>query len=518
MINRRNFLKIGSLAATPFVFHGQWMQAFASMPAAEQWNYRPDRKLVLVQLNGGNDGLNMVIPISQYDNLANARPRILLDKNQIIKLNEETGLHPSMTEMAGLYANGKIQIIQGVGYPKPNMSHFRSKDIILSASDALTVIDTGWLGRLLSSRHPEYPAGYPNQQNPHPLALTFGSESSPVCQGNLINFSPAISNLSQVYSSDNNQETYPGTPFGNELRFVTQAMEQTESYLGVIREAAGKAKNMSLLYPAAGSNTLADQLKMVANLIAGGLQTQIYVVNLGGFDLHSAQVTSETEKLKGAHPSLLSKLSKAIDAFLDDLKLMGRQDEVIGLVYTEFGRRIVANDSLGTDHGTTWPAILFGKVAPGIVGTNPVIPVAATKNDNLTLQNDFRGIYTSLFSQWFGVEKSLITQLIPGSFPEIPVVSNPVFSGDVYNRKRHSIQVWPNPVTDKVNISCIPENNMIEVRITDLNGKTLYQQSHRVNRDSESQILIPVNQLNSGICIVTITDGNRTFSEKIIKK
>jgi len=425
-MKRRNFLQYAAAsAALPFLLQGQWVRALASEPGYTGLPaFMPGRKLVLIQLDGGNDGLNMVIPLSEYDNLANARRNILVDAASILKLTDETGLHPSMPELFGLYKEGNIQIIQGVGYPNPNLSHFRSKDIIVSASDAKTVINSGWAGRMFGQYFPGYPEGFPNEKQPHPIALTIGSTSSSTCQGDLSNFSTVLKNLSSTYSSNAAGEGFPATPFGNELRFITNIMEQTEKYLSVIKSAATSAKNLSSLYPAAGSNSLADSLKLVANLIGGGLQTQIYVVSLGGWDTHSEQVSSETDKLKGNHPSLLSKLSKAIAAFQDDLKLMGKADDVMGFVFTEFGRRIKSNDSLGTDHGTTWPGILFGtKVNSGITGANPIIPANATKSDNLPLQTDFRSIYSGFYKQWFGLENNEIKSLLGGTFTEVQITA-----------------------------------------------------------------------------------------------
>lgn len=461
-------------------------------------SYNPDRKLVLIQLDGGNDGLNMVIPISQYDNLANARRNILVDQVKILKLTDETGLHPSMPELTNLYKDGKVQIIQGVGYPNPNLSHFRSKDILISASDSNTEISSGWLGRMFSNQYPGYPTGYPNDKQPHPIALTIGSTSSAVCQGELANYSSVLKSLSSTYVNNSGNGNYPDTPFGNELSFVTNMMEQTESYLAVIKAAAARAKNLSTLYPTAGTNSLADQLKIVANLIAGGLQTQIYVVTLGGWDTHSGQVTSEADKLTGSQPTLFSKVSKAIAAFEDDLKLMSKADEVVGFVYTEFGRRIKSNDSLGTDHGTTWPAIVFGsKVNPGLIGTNPVIPALVTKSDNLALQNDFRSIYSGLYKQWFGLDDLETTQLMGKSFPEIQVITQSTgISPIAYSRQ--SLKIWPNPVENQAQLSFEADGDLAQIQIYSMNGQLV--ENHRRERflKGSQQIQLQLGHLTKG--------------------
>jgi len=506
-MERRKFLKYAAATlSTPFVFQGQWISAMADDAIFNVLNsYNPDRKLVLIQLNGGNDGLNMVIPISQYDNLANARGNILVQKQQILKLTDETGFHPSMPELTDLYKEGKVQIIQGVGYPNPNLSHFRSKDILMSASDSNIVINSGWMGRIFSNKFPNYPIGYPNTSQPHPIALTIGSASSAICQSELANYSSVLTNLSSTYTNSLANVSYPETPYGNELRFVTRIMEQTESYLSVIKAAAGKAKNLSALYPPKGQNSLADQLKIVANLIAGGLQTQIYVVSLGGWDTHSLQVNSLADKLNGAQPLLMSKVSKAIAAFADDLKLMNKADDVIGFVFTEFGRRIKSNDSLGTDHGTTWPAIVFGsKVNPGILGQNPVIQTIVGKSDNLALQYDFRSIYAGLSKQWFNIDDQEILQIFGKSFPEIQIIAQSTANYTIREETSKSMKLWPNPVEDHAQLSFEADGNLIQVQIYSMQGSLIENNLQQKFPKGRHQIVLQLGHLATGMYLLVL--------------
>lgn len=519
-MERRKFLKYTTAtAATPFLFQGQWLNVVANHSALNiLGSYNPDRKLVLIQLDGGNDGLNMVIPISQYDNLANARRNILVDQAQILKLTDETGLHPSMPELTNLYKEGKVQIIQGVGYPNPNLSHFRSKDILISASDSNTFLNSGWAGRMLSKQYPTYPIGFPNEKQPHPIALTIGSTSSAATQGELANYSAVLKNLSSSYINNSPDGGYPETPFGNELRFITKMMEQTESYLSVIKAAAAKAKNLSTLYPTAGSNSLADQLKLVANLIAGGLQTQIYVVSLGGWDTHSLQV-SETDKLTGTQPGLFSKVSKAIAAFEDDLRLLNKADEVIGFVYTEFGRRIKSNDSLGTDHGTTWPAILFGsKINSGIVGNNPVIPAVVGKTDNLPMQNDFRSIYTGLYKQWFGLDDQDILQILGKSFPEIQVITKSTGTSPIAVAPTQNAKLWPNPVEDIAQLSFEADGELAKISIYSLNGQLIENHLRQKFMKGNQQIQLQLGHLSAGTYQLTLHQKYNRESIRFIVK
>jgi len=518
-MERRKFLKYASATlATPFLFQGQWMSALASHPEFELLSlYNPNRKLILIQLNGGNDGLNMVIPISEYDNLANARQNLLVKQSQILKLTDETGLHPSMPELTNLYKEGKVQIIQGVGYPNPNLSHFRSKDIIMSASDSSTVINSGWAGRMLNNQYPNYPVGYPNEKNPHPIALTIGSTSSATCQGDLANYSSVLTNLSSAYSSSAVGGTYPDTPFGNELKFITNVMEQTESYLTVIKEAAAKAKNLSTMYPTAGQNSLADQLKLVANLIAGGLQTQIYIVSLGGWDTHSGQVANDADKLTGTQPTLMSKVSKAIAAFEDDLKILNKADEVVGFVFTEFGRRIKSNDSIGTDHGTTWPAIIFGsKVNPGMIGKNPTIPAVVGKSDNLPLQYDFRRIYGSLYKQWFDMDDQQIVQLLGNSFPEIQIISSTTGLPQTIAIENKNIKLWPNPVQDVAQLSFESDGETSQIRIYSMAGQLVENLLRQRFSQGNQQIEINLGHLRKGTYELVLQNKSSRESTKFI--
>lgn len=518
-MDRRKFIQYTSAtAALPLFFQGLWLRAVASHPASDLLTtYNTGRKLVLVQLDGGNDGLNMVIPISQYDNLANARRNILVDQAQILKLTNDTGLHPAMPELTNLYKEGKVQIIQGVGYPNPNLSHFRSKDILITASDAMTVLSTGWLGRMFSRQYPNFPAGFPNANQPHPISLTIGSTNSATCQSDQSNYSTVLKNLSSSYVNNSPVTIFPDSPFGNELKFITNVMEQTEGYLTVIKAAAASAKNLSTKYPTAGSNSLADQLKLVANLIAGGLQTQIYVVSLGGWDTHSGQVTSEANKLTGTHPTLMSKLSVAIAAFQDDLKLMNKADEVMGFVYTEFGRRIKSNDSLGTDHGTTWPAILFGSnVNSGIMGTNPIIPAVVGKSDNLAMQYDFRSIYSGLYKQWFNLTDQDTNQLLGASFPEIQLITKTTHADPNLPVSSGELRLYPNPVHENATLVFNSDGKWAQIQIYSMNGTLMRSRGREQYQVGKQQIDLQLGDFNSGSYVLIVTQQSGVSEIKFV--
>jgi hypothetical protein len=231
-----------------------------------------------------------------------------------------------------------------------------------------------------------------------------------------------------------------------------------------VKAAAGKAKNLSTLYPAAGQNSLADQLKIVAQLVAGGLKTRIYVVNIGGFDTHSSQVTSTAASDTGSHATLLGRLSLAIAAFQDDLRLLGIQDRVVGLTFSEFGRRIKSNASLGTDHGTAAPVFVFGaNVQQGVVGNNPALTKSdGSLNDNIPMQFDFRSVYASILRDWFGTTQSelqnvLQTPLFNITTAQMPAIIKPsavtsTDDGNALPREFSLSQNYPNPFNPSTSI------------------------------------------------------------------
>ena len=346
-MKRREFLTRAVPAATlPLMMGGLSFKAYGRSPILEALvssTAENDRVLVVMQLNGGNDGLNTVIPLDQYAALTAARNNILIPRSQVLQLTGVTGLHPSMTGARALFDMSKLAVVQAVSYPNPNFSHFRATDIWLTAVDSTQILDTGWLGRFLDDEYPDYPNSYPNTVMPDPLAIQIGSIVSSGLQGPTVTMGMAVTNPNATYTIPGGDDTPPATPAGHELTYIRQVAQQTQQYAVNIKGASTKGANKSTNYPSAGSNSLADQLKIVARLISGGLKTRIYIVNLGGFDTHSSQL--------GTHATLLGRLATAMFAFQDDLRLLGIEDRVIGMTFSEFGRRIKSNASGGTDHG-----------------------------------------------------------------------------------------------------------------------------------------------------------------------
>ena len=425
-----------------------------------------DKVLVLVQLIGGNDGLATITPLDQYDKLANVRGNILIPQSSLLDVGFNIGFHPTMTGLRSVFDDGKMAVVQSVGYANQNRSHFRSSDIWTSGSPAGQQWTTGWLGRHFEQTAPDYPTGYPNAEFPDPFAITMGSLVSETCQGTAINYSLAINdpfNLNPLLDFEGADP--PNTPYGDELSFLRETIEQTNAYGETIKEAAESSESL-IDYPE--DNRLANQLRNVVRLIAGGLQTKVYVVSLGGFDTHASQVVGD-DVATGNHAALLQTLSDAINAFQQDLNLHGLDQKVLTMTFSEFGRRIRSNDSLGTDHGDAAPLMLFGScVAAGIIGDNPEIPDNPSVQDAVAMQYDFRNVYGSVMMDWFDIAEEDVKNLLYPGFSHLPIIEGCETTGTSETVPFIEATAYPNPFSKQVNIRF--NSGSEHVRLSVFNG------------------------------------------------
>lgn len=451
-MKRRQFIKntaAGSLVVPSLV---QGIPVHAHEP--ESWlsellqpQVDTDHVLVVIYLGGGNDGLNTVIPIDNYAQYSQARKNIAIPQNKILGLNgnTKTGLHPSLGGFRNLYNEGKLNIIQSVSYPNPDFSHFRATDIWTSASDSNRYLSTGWAGRYLAEEYPGFPNGYPNQKNPDPLALQIGANLPLMFLGPNAPMSMNVSNpdiFKEWPSGVNDAPTNDAR--GKEVAYIRTISRQSKSYADKIVEAYVKGTNAGN-YPA--TNYLGDVLKAVARLIKGGLQTRMYLVQVSGFDTHSDQ-TDGTDTTLGAHSQLLQLLSDAVYAFQKDLEALKLDDRVLSMTFSEFGRRIKSNGSIGTDHGVAAPMFVIGKkVQGGIIGKNPDIPTNLTVNDNVSMQYDFRSVYASILKDWFCVSDSTKQKILFNNFQTLPIVSSDCSSTGIedYHQAELKLSILPSP-------------------------------------------------------------------------
>ena len=515
-MKRSTFLRNSLAVLTPTVISGNPIHVLNNHSMVEPEvlaNVNNDRVLVIIQLNGGNDGLNTVLPINQYGQYYNARTNIAIPEKKILKLNgfDATGLHPSMTAMQKLFNEGQLDVVQAVGYPQPNFSHFRATDIWMSGSDSNQYLNTGWIGRFLDNN-------YPNEVDTDPLAIQIGSITSLTCQGPIVNMGMSISDPSAFYNLfDASEQPVPNTNAGYELSFIRRISKQTNKYATRIK-AASDAVKQQVTYP---NTSLANQLKIVARLIKGGLKTKIYLVNYGGFDTHAAQAVA-TDTATGTHANLLGAVSEAIGAFQNDIKNQEIEDRVIGMTYSEFGRRIKSNASGGTDHGAAAPLFLFGKnVRGGVFGENPTIPTNVTVGDNVPYQYDFRTIYNSILKNWFCVKDADNQEIMLKQFPTLNLINasacavemkNPVFE------KNAMIVAYPNPFSNLSRIEFKTEGGHTLVQLLDTSGTVI-----RLLVDATysyagmNSVTLLGSDLKPGVYYIRIQNGIHQYVKTIVK-
>lgn len=481
-MNRRHFLRTTSAATVG----GFTVQGFSSPLLQALWKSRAaeDRVLVIIQLFGGNDGLNTVIPLDQYGVLAAKRPYVLIPQPQVLPLAGlgGTGLHPAMTGMQQLWQEGKLAIVQGVSYPEPNYSHFRATDIYETGASADQLLNSGWTGRYLNYEYPNYPAGYPNSDMPDPLAIRVGGAVGPGLQFQGMSMAVSINNTSDPLNLAGSiyQDAPPASCSGGKLSFVRQVQRQTDLYGDVIEAAATAGCNQSSLYPTGNQPgaELAQALKIVAKLICGGLKTKIYWVSTGGYDTHAQQVEADDHSI-GFHANLLKGLSDSIRAFQDDLSQLGLEDRVLGMTFSEFGRRIVDNASLGTDHGSAQPMFLFGtKVLPGMLGTNPQIPANATYSTNLAMQYDFRSVYASVLKDWFCLEQADIDTVLLNTYQPLALVDPAGCLGsDIHEVNQRAgddlLRAYPNPFNERTTLEYTSHGGRVLIQVFNEQGQLL---------------------------------------------
>jgi uncharacterized protein (DUF1501 family) len=431
-MDRRKFIGNSALVAVPLMLQG--IPVFAGdgalhplLQSLTTSAANCGKVLVIIQLNGGNDGLNMVIPVDTYAQLATARPAVLIPETQTLALNgtTTTKLHPAMTGLRNLYNNGKVNLIQGVSYPNPNFSHFQAQDIWFTGTTTNPTANTGWLGRQLDTAYPGFPVGYPNPANLDPVAIQIGGTLPLLLQGANINMAYNAPNPDYLVSVANaTPAPAPASDYGTELTFIRLMKDQSNAYTSRISAAYGGQPTLSSMYSTTSSfdDYLANQLKIVARLIGGGLQTSVYIVNHPySFDTHVDQVVAGNTAT-GDHARSLKILSDAIAAFHNDITLMGKAQKVVGMTYSEFGRRIISNASKGTDHGSGAPVIIFGNsVNGGISGTSPFVPAVSDGNTQVPLQFDYRQIYATIMQQLFCMTATQAQTVLNGVYSTLPL-------------------------------------------------------------------------------------------------
>ncbi len=528
-----------------------------------------DRVLVLIQLHGGNDGLNTVIPLDQYDlyknyrpviGILNSGPRKYLDLDTTLDVKDQVGLHPDMIGIKDLYDQGKVNIVQNVSYTNNNGSHFRGKDIWLSGvdgTDRSVSPDSGWFGRYLDHKYPNYPTDYPNDIMPDPPGLEFGSHIVSLgfhrvagipmgltLSNNPTNFLQEIQGVTGLLP-----ENVPDSDYGRELKYVLEQISSTNVYAEVLAQRYEAGTNATgVVYPesyhtTAGSNynnRLAPQLRTIARLISGGCKTRVYLARMGGFDTHANQAIAGKPSF-GGHGALLYHLSEGIRAFHEDLKAQGLEDRVLTVTFSEFGRQVKENGDWGTDHGSSAPMLVVGKgINPGVTGTNP--DIANLKNNRVQgFEHDYRQVFATIIQDWFGANDGTMQNvefldftsrkldLINSNYIDdqgnaINFVADPACddtpppittSIDTEVENQLGLNVYPNPASTQFEVTVQSDRlAAAEAVLIDMSGRQVKKVNINLYK-GENKTTIQTEDLNDGVYILQIVPKVRTDAESI---
>ncbi|WP_299555410.1 DUF1501 domain-containing protein [Seonamhaeicola sp.] len=541
-MKRRNFIKLSATASvvglTPF-------QIQAALRSFTPYFECPDlsgRKLVLVNLDGANDGLNSLVPLNQYDAYSTLRPTIKVPEsgsNKYIALDEtlpdeqQVGLNPALLGFKSLYDKGVLRIIQGVGYPSQNKSHFKSTDLYFTGNDGNSLLngaDTGWMGRFMEQYYADlivenFPLAVEIGSNK--TSLGFHAEEAHGLSLNITGQDPA--GFYNIISGLGGEPplNIPDSDYGKQLDFINNTDALTNIYAESISTAFNKGQN-DVTYP---DTDLADQLKTVARLISGDLGSRIYMVRIGGFDTHNAQVQASGDVL-GRHHELLTELSESMEAFVTDLESQNLADDVVSVTFSEFGRKAAENGNLGTDHGEIAPMFVFGKpVSGGMTGINPNLSEAVEGNNwqIQTVQYDYRQTFATLLQDFLGADNNIIDNTffnhsLNDSFTnlkiedilraEFDVSKNCTASNNDPHAGNKNWLLYPNPVRDIINMSSIDPIENVSFRIYNASGVPIVDLTSEV---IDGKASVNLSKYSSGIYFFEVLAGGKKEIHKVIK-
>jgi len=506
-----------------------------------------NRKLVLINLAGGNDGLNTIIPINDYDTYANLRPSIKISDsgtNSYLMLDNTLpdsqliGLHPALTGFKSLYDKGWMRVLQSVGYPAQNKSHFASTDIYSTGNDGNSWSngnESGWIGRFMETYYANelnnlYPLGV--QIGSNKTSLGFHGEAEHGLAINISGQDPSgfYSELSGLGGTP--PSVIPNSDYGLELQYIIDTDRLSNQYSQAISNAFNSGNNTSS-YP---DTDLSNQLKTVARLISGGLETKIYIVRIGGFDTHNNQ-NEGANTIQGKHNDLLTEVSEAIEIFFNDLDSQSLSDDVVGLTFSEFGRKAKENGNFGTDHGEIAPMFVFGKPINGGVSGNNVDLSEATSDNNFqleTVQFDYRQTFGTLLQNFLGSNdtvidtaffnytnnqsftNSKINELIKDSFSVEADCYSQTLALDEFNPQTPYKEwfVYPNPVRNLLQVHSTKELAIIQYRVLNNRSQIILQGTHHLKN---GKLEVNIERLKSGVYFIQIISDGKKETHKILK-
>ena len=518
-----------------------------------------DRVLIIVQLHGGNDGLNTIVPLDQYDLYSNLRPtislprtggsRIIRNLDATLPTADQVAYHPDLIDLKDMYDRGKVNIVQSVGYESLNQSHFRSRDIWFMGGGSDDYYESGWMGRYLTDKFPGYPDAYPSTEMPDPLAIEIGNGISLAFHTeDTIPASLSLQNPEAFYNLINGVSGTPGVPNGidgsnaeppttitdthyaDELRWIMEFEKKSDQYAERLRDVYLAGNNSSVIYPeqypfnappSAINNPLSGQLRLIARLLAGGCKTKIFLTRIGGFDTHAQQVEVNNPTY-GAHAALINHVFSAVNAFQKDLESLGLDDRVMTLTVSEFGRRAASNSSYGTDHGKAAPMFVFGtQVNPGVTGTNP--DLSNLDRGNTTPEIDYRQIFNEILEDWLCAtdsEKNAVDFDQTVATPKLGVVNPyPLSNNDSFFESRYYLDsCYPNPVVTDTTFSYkINRAALVTLKLYDSKGSLVRNIEETHKMPGKYEVTTDLSTLEKGAYFYTLEAGKWSATKKLLK-
>jgi hypothetical protein len=340
-----------------------------------------------------------------------------------------------------------------------------------------------------------------------------GYQVSSTCQGFLANWSHAVVDPNTIYNLTASGSLNDGTYYGSHIEYLSTIIDQSNAF-GAQINAAANAGNTMATYPA---TELGEQLQNVAKMISGGLQTKVYILNIDGFDTHDSQVLT-TDPTQGDHADLIKTLSDAVTAFQTDLQLLGLEDRVAGMTFSEFGRQIASNASYGTDHGDAAPLILFGTcLSVNIMGSNPIIGNSIINQEGIPMEFDFRDIYASILKDWFQVPATDIQALFEHSVTFYPLLDSCNVGINELELSENRALIYPNPCYSNSTVRFIAQNEWVKITVLDMKGNEVLQVYEGNLTQGEHNIPMQLSHLTAAQYLIKITKKSGAISESLVK-
>ncbi|MCX7936941.1 MAG: DUF1501 domain-containing protein [Chlorobi bacterium] len=509
-MKRRDFLRAAAALTTTAAatqIAGVPVRASSPVLALPPRIMESDNVLIIIQLFGGNDALNTVIP-AENDEYYRLRPTLAIPKNKAWRwLSTDLYLHPSLAGdglygggFGGLMDQGRLAIVQDVGYDNPNLSHFRSTDIWLSginSSDPFVRLSEGWIGRFFARVLPDFPAVLPE----HPLCVQIGGTLSLLFQSAKGDVGIALTDPQKFFElgrgASPDEEPLPELDaFAREFNYIRSVAMQADGYSRAVLDAYNRGRT-TVDY---GSRGLPAQLGMIARLISGGLKTKVYLCYLGGFDTHVQQQEAD-DVTKGVHPSLLSQLANGVALFMQDALQQGFAHRVVGITISEFGRRPYENGSRGTDHGAAGVQFVFGdgtSIRSSRFGTMPDLQ-NLDANGDLIYQHDYRRLYADILLNWFDATAEDTAAILGERIAPLNVIKRrTTTSSPLVETEENAVVIAPNPVssTGQVMLS-LRQMAAVVLELYNTRGQFVGEVFHGLLPEGNSQLPLPPLQSGS---------------------